>query len=54
MQENGYQGEVAYEMCSPLLGGGQVENLDAYARQFLKFMHGIPAPGLPFQAAIPA
>ena len=54
MQENGYQGEVAYEMCSPLLGGGQVDNLDAYARQFLKFMHGIPVRGLPSQPVIPA
>jgi sugar phosphate isomerase/epimerase len=38
MQEGGYQGDVAYEMCSPLLGGGSMENLDAYARQFRNFM----------------
>lgn len=41
----GYSGPVAYEMCSPLLGGGAVENLDRYARKFLEFMRafGVPA-----------
>jgi sugar phosphate isomerase/epimerase len=34
----GYQGAVAYEMCSPLLGGGSIENLDRYARRFLEFL----------------
>lgn len=34
----GYGGAVAYEMCSPLLGGGSTENLDRYARGFLEFM----------------
>ena len=34
----GYEGAVAYEMCSPLRGGGGEANLDACARQFLKFM----------------
>jgi sugar phosphate isomerase/epimerase len=29
---------VAYEMCSPLLGGGDEDNLDRYARQFLSWM----------------
>jgi sugar phosphate isomerase/epimerase len=33
-----YNGAVAYEMCSPLSGGGSVENLDRYARKFLEFM----------------
>ena len=41
MRATGYQGDVAYEMCSPLLGGGSVENLDLYARQFLKYMEDI-------------
>jgi sugar phosphate isomerase/epimerase len=29
---------VAYEMCSPLLGGGGMETLDEYARKFLAYM----------------
>src|SRR5438477_10336781 len=28
LESGGYNGAVAYEMCSPLLGGGTVENLD--------------------------
>lgn len=38
MRQGGYQGPVAYEMCSPLLGGGSIENLDCYARRFLEFL----------------
>jgi sugar phosphate isomerase/epimerase len=38
MGAGGYSGAVAYEMCSPLLGGGSIENLDRYARKFLEFM----------------
>jgi sugar phosphate isomerase/epimerase len=38
LRESGYQGYVAYEMCSPLRGGGEEENLDRCARQFLKYM----------------
>ena len=38
MQANGYHGPAAYEMCSPLLGGGSIENLDRYARRFLEFL----------------
>ena len=34
----GYTGSVAYEMCSPLGGGGSEENLDRCARQFLHYM----------------
>jgi sugar phosphate isomerase/epimerase len=29
---------VAYEMCSPILGGGSRENLDRYAGRFLEYM----------------
>jgi sugar phosphate isomerase/epimerase len=36
--EVGYEGYVAYEMCSPLRGGGSEENLDRCARQFLRYM----------------
>jgi len=45
MSENGYRGEVAYEMCSPLLGGGSMENLDSYARHFLRYMKGVQEAG---------
>lgn len=38
---SGYDGYVAYEMCSPLRGGGSIENLDSYASHFLKFMSEI-------------
>lgn len=36
--DHGYQGGVAYEMCSPLRGGGAIGNLDGYARRFLDFL----------------
>lgn len=39
----GFKGSVAYEMCSPLLGGGSMENLDQYARRFLEYMRGSAA-----------
>jgi sugar phosphate isomerase/epimerase len=35
----GFQGPVAYEMCSPLRGGGSIQNLDLYASKFLNYMH---------------
>ncbi|MBM3810666.1 MAG: sugar phosphate isomerase/epimerase [Acidimicrobiia bacterium] len=38
MLEHGFSGSLAYEMCSPLLGGGSLENLDRYARKFLEYM----------------
>jgi sugar phosphate isomerase/epimerase len=38
LQEIGYDGYVAYEMCSPIRGGGSEENLDACARKFLEYM----------------
>jgi sugar phosphate isomerase/epimerase len=43
LSASGFQGPVAYEMCSPLRGGGSIENLDLYARKFLGFMRGFPA-----------
>jgi sugar phosphate isomerase/epimerase len=38
LKESGYSGSVAYEMCSPLRGGGSEENLDRCARQFLQYI----------------
>jgi sugar phosphate isomerase/epimerase len=40
LEENGFTGTLAYEMCSPLEGGGSMENLDAYARRFLAYRDG--------------
>lgn len=38
LEKAGYQGYVAYEMCSYLKGGGSEANLDRCARRFLEFM----------------
>src|SRR5262249_11571652 len=38
LQDIGFDGYVAYEMCSPLRGGGSEENLDRCARKFLDYM----------------
>ncbi|HZU27202.1 MAG TPA: sugar phosphate isomerase/epimerase [Bryobacteraceae bacterium] len=35
---SGFDGPVAYEMCSPLRDGGGSDVLDRYARTFLEFM----------------
>ncbi len=36
--EGGFDGIANYEMCSPIRGGGSMENLDAYARNYLDWM----------------
>lgn len=38
LRDQGFNGTVAFEMCSPLQGGGSMENLDRYARKFLDFL----------------
>jgi sugar phosphate isomerase/epimerase len=38
LKEHGFNGSVAYEMCSPLRDGSDLETLDSYARGFLEFM----------------
>jgi len=38
LKEIGYQGYIAYEMCSVLTGGGSIENLDRCARKFLEYV----------------
>lgn len=38
LKEIGYQGYIAYEMCEVLDGGGDVENLDKTAKEFLEYM----------------
>ena len=36
LKEGGFSGHVAYEMCSPLRGGGAERNMDAAARKSLE------------------
>ena len=38
LKATGYDGALSYEMCSPLLGGGSMENLDRCARQTLEYI----------------
>jgi sugar phosphate isomerase/epimerase len=38
LRDGGFEGSVAYEMCSPLSGGGSLESLDRCAREFLEYM----------------
>jgi sugar phosphate isomerase/epimerase len=38
LRDSGFEGSVAYEMCSPLLGGGCEANLDRYAKRFLEYL----------------
>jgi sugar phosphate isomerase/epimerase len=42
----GFQGTVAYEMCSQIRGGGSIENLDDYARNFLECMERFSTSGV--------
>ncbi len=38
LRDGGFDGVANYEMCSPLRGGGGVENLDAYAQRYVEWM----------------
>jgi len=38
LKEIGYQGYIGYEMCAPLAGGGEIDNLDATAKAFLDYV----------------
>ncbi|MBN8215591.1 MAG: sugar phosphate isomerase/epimerase [Spirochaetes bacterium] len=41
LRDGGFDGYVAYEMCSPLRGGGNEENLDRSARRSLAAIQGM-------------
>lgn len=41
LREGGFAGSIAYEMCSQLLGGGDLGTLDCYANRFLEYMADI-------------
>jgi len=38
LREGGFNGTATYEMCSPIRGGGAMENLDRYARTYVHWM----------------
>ncbi len=40
LRDGGFDGTAVFEMCSPLRGGGAMDNLDACARTYLKWMQG--------------
>ena len=44
LQEGGFDGVATYEMCSPLRGGGSIENLDACATRYLQWMRSHVRP----------
>jgi sugar phosphate isomerase/epimerase len=44
LKEGGFDGYVAYEMCSPLRGGGSEANLDAAAKKSLELIRRLMAP----------
>lgn len=43
LRDGGFDGIATYEMCSPIRGGGTVDNLDRYASGYLRWMreHGM-------------
>lgn len=43
LKEGGFDGYVAYEMCSPLRGGGGIDNLDATAAKSLERIRALIA-----------
>lgn len=38
LREGGFDGIANYEMCSPVRGGGAIENLDEYAARYVDWM----------------
>jgi sugar phosphate isomerase/epimerase len=46
LRKHGFDGYVAYEMCSPLRDGSSLETLDRYAQKFVDFMRRIASEPL--------
>jgi sugar phosphate isomerase/epimerase len=42
LRAGGFDGVATYEMCSPIRGGGALENLDRYARTYVEWMRAHP------------
>jgi sugar phosphate isomerase/epimerase len=38
LADGGFDGVASYEMCSPIRGGGELANLDAYAAKYVRWM----------------
>ena len=38
LRDGGFDGLATYEMCSPVRGGGESENLDRYAKTYVRWM----------------
>ena len=38
LKDGGFDGIANYEMCSPIRGGGAIENLDAYSAHYVQWM----------------
>ena len=38
LKEGGFDGIANFEMCSPVRGGGAIENLDAYGAHYVRWM----------------
>ena len=38
LKEGGFDGVANFEMCSPVRGGGEIENLDAFAAHYVQWM----------------
>jgi sugar phosphate isomerase/epimerase len=49
----GYAGYVAYEMCSPLQGGGAEANLDHCAAAFVRYMRELTLPARSASEEVP-
>jgi sugar phosphate isomerase/epimerase len=47
LRDGGFDGTAVFEMCSPLRGGGSLENLDACATTYLNWMTSRQLIGLP-------
>jgi sugar phosphate isomerase/epimerase len=39
LRDGGFDGIATYEMCSPLRGGGSLENLDRCASQYVRWLN---------------
>lgn len=47
LRDGGFNGIAVYEMCSPVRGGGALENLDACAMKYLEWMRANQTSKLP-------
>jgi sugar phosphate isomerase/epimerase len=45
LADGGYRGLATYEICSPIRGGGSLENLDGCAKAYLQWLrsHAVEA-----------